>query len=187
MEKSKDFEAILASNADIIPHGVALGADPSKDCPDNSNGASNCENPLIENLENAKLALEKSKQKDKASNGGLTPWQKQLVLIIKELEEKLLKEETKGASKREEPQNFGWVEDKNDEEVGNKGASKSGDPLIHIVFLGKERGKKVMVSPKFDYDTKLMLRIMRTRQKILSEVSFFTISKFLKFWLIRHR
>ena len=33
MEKSKDFEAILASNADLIPHGVALGAEPSKDYP----------------------------------------------------------------------------------------------------------------------------------------------------------
>ena len=46
MEKSKDFEAILASNADLTPHGVALGLPP---------GASNFANSKTENLKNSLL------------------------------------------------------------------------------------------------------------------------------------
>ena len=51
MEKSKDFEAILASNADLTPHGVALGADP----PGLPPGASNFANSKTENLKNSLL------------------------------------------------------------------------------------------------------------------------------------
>ena len=57
MEKSKDSEAILASNADLRPHGVALGAYPIS-----------YENSVAEKLvKNAKKELLNSKPSNKSN------------------------------------------------------------------------------------------------------------------------
>ena len=104
MEKSKDFEAILASSADLIPHGVAVGANPSKKC----SGDSNFENSTTENLNkngrrnfnllkypdamNLKELLEYDAklQEAKASGIVLSPWQKQLAGLCKKRAENMM-------------------------------------------------------------------------------------------------
>ena len=95
MEKSKDSEAILASNADLRPHGVALGAYPIS-----------YENSVAEKLvKNAKKELLNSKPSNKSNltdkstsevdgtdkASGLSPWQKQLAGLMKKRAQNLKK------------------------------------------------------------------------------------------------